>query len=143
MKIPSFYAVFRYILVLTVAGSLSRYMTRMGTTYSFVNDFEKGYFGLAALAKTKLGVALPAIEITKLLGIEKVAEFERYAMYFLAGLPILALINARKFLLVYFIFFFVVMAVDVPLYIDQMEKYWEKHVDNILMMGLAGYAASL
>ncbi len=143
MKMPSFYSVFRYVLVLAVAGSLSRYMTRMGTTHSFVSDFEKGYLGVTALAQSRLGAALPALEITKTFGIEKVVQFEKYAMYLLAGLPVLALLNARRFLLLYFLFFFVVMAVDLPLHLEHMEKYWEKHVDNILMMGLAGYAASL
>ena len=143
MKLPSFYSAFRFILVLSVAASLSRYMTRMGTTHSFVNDFEKGYAGLTIFVKAKLGFVLPAIELTKTLGIEKVIQFEKYAMYFLSALPLLALFGQRRFLLLYFVFFFIVMAVDIPLYLDQMEKYWEKHVDNILMMGLAGYAASL
>ena len=139
----SFSSIFRYILVVAVAASISRYMTRMGTTHSFINDFEKSYTGLAALAKTKLGFALPAIELTKTLGIEQVLKFEKYAMYLMAGLPVLALLNSRKFLLLYFFFFCALMAVDLPLHFDHMEKFWEKHVDNILMMGLAGYAASL
>ena len=139
----SFSGFYRYIVVLVVSACVGRYLFKMTQGKAVITTLDKGLVNLGTFTKGQFGITLPALSVAQIVGLGTVAQTEKLLWQGLMYLPVVAVLGFRKHLLLYFLFFLLVVALDSPLYVNNWERFFELHAENILMMGLSGYAASM
>ena len=146
------YSIYRYLLVVVVSGAIFRYLYRLSVSTQagqLISRIDVGYSSLVQLMKDNAKMSLPPFQLNQLLqsyGVSQVSQLDqglKIGLLCLGGFALLSLLGFRKHLVLYFFFFFALMVVDFPAHYDDTEKFFEIHVDHILLMGLSGYASTL
>ena len=134
--------VYRYFLVLLVSACVARYVLKLSQQKPLVATLDKGWEAVAKFGRHQ-GINLPLINLEQTIGLAESQKWEKLAWYGLMVLPAVAVVGVRKHLLIYFLLFIGLLLLDLPQHWGKMDKFFEAQIENILMIGLAGYSSSI
>ena len=133
-----------YVLVIVTAFCVSRYLLKIkGEGRQLFHTFDRIIFELTRVITTYTGIAVSGFSFKNTVHPYHLKNYEKTLWVSLIVTPLLSLFGFRRYLMFYFFLFLAFTLVEIPSYRNDIMKLFEDHVENIMMIGIAGYTSTL